>query len=137
MATPAAFIANPSVKLLSGLNKAQLLEVVRHYDLIVTSQEKSLKETLYLSVKNQLEDKGVLKKAELGVASDEASASEVQLQKPEADSEYLVLRERELALQETALKQELEIKRMQHELEMKKLELELKKTASSATTSRC
>ena len=60
MASPEAFIASPSEEL-SGLTKPQLCELATHYELLITAQEKNLKETLFLAVKYQLQRKGVLK----------------------------------------------------------------------------
>ncbi|KAK0138506.1 hypothetical protein N1851_024967 [Merluccius polli] len=132
-ASPEAFIASPSEEL-SGLTKPQLCDLSTHYDLLITAQERNLKETLFLAVKNQLQRKGVLKTdAPVSVDSDK-----LQLEKLLAEKEAQVFRDKELEQRRTLelrkLEHDLEIKRMEHEtrecerehaLAMKRLELEL------------
>ena len=134
MASPEAFIASPSEELLSGLTKLQLCELATQYELLITAQEKILKETLFLAVKYQLQRKGVLKTdAPVSVDSDK-----LQLEKLLVEKEARAFRDKELEQRRTLelrkLEHDLELKRMEHEthererehaLAMKRLELEL------------
>ena len=133
MATPEDFIAQPSEEGLSNLTKVQLCAVAEHYELTLTTLEKSLKETLFKSIKSQLVLKGVL----------ESDSDQLQFEKLKAEREARFLREKEIeserALEVRKLEHELQLKRMEmeerehereHALTLKKLDLELKQLPS-------
>ncbi|KAK0151950.1 hypothetical protein N1851_006690 [Merluccius polli] len=110
MASPQAFIDHPSEELLSGLTKPQLCDLVTHYDLVVTSHDKNLKETLFLAVRNQLKTKGILNGDD---------SEKLQLEKLLAEKEVRLSREKELEQSRT-----LELRKLEHDLEIKRLEYE-------------
>lgn len=141
------FVAKPSLELLSALNKDQLWAVAEHYELIITAQEKKLKVTLFLAVRNQLIEKGILTEEgsveqkddspeSVGETAGSAAAAaspaaadadkQLQLEKLKGERDARALREKELDLELRKLDQQLELQRMEHDyaLAMKKLELE-------------
>lgn len=132
MATLEDFIDNPSEELLSEFTKAQLCTVAEHFEISLTTQEKSLKETLLQTVRGELVLKGILK-------SEAASSDQITLEKLRAEKEERFLREKELESKQTSevnkFKYELELKRMEseerarereHAIALLRLELELK-----------
>ena len=109
MATPEDFIAKPSEEGLSSLTKVQLCAVADHYELALTTLEKSLKETLFKSIKSQLILKGVL----------ESDSDQLQFEKLKAEREARFLREKEIESERA-----LEVRKLEHELQLKRMEME-------------
>jgi len=112
MATPEGFIAKPSGAELSGLTKVQLCAVADHYQLALTTPEKSLKDTLFTSIKSQLILKGVLE-------PEAAPSDQLRLEKLKVERESMVLREKEMDS-----KRALEVRKLEYELELKRMEME-------------
>lgn len=99
------FVVSPSEDLLEKLTKDQLCEIVHHYELIITSQEKKLKETLVIAVKNQLFEKGVF--GDFSTSSEETS----EIEKGRAAGEIKIQKEIEFR----KLEQQFELKQLENE----------------------
>ncbi len=128
MASLEDFLKEPSDELLEFFTKDQLLQLASHYDIIITSSEKRLKDSVKDIIRNVLIDNGILKVRSVSLQPMVAPLSEAAIQ----------LRLKELALQEKQLEateRERQFKEKQMYLEYERFlkEFELK-TASERST---
>lgn len=130
MASVSEFFETPTLAFINKSKKAQLLEIIDHYGIVV--EGKNPKDELREAVLVSLFEGGILHKAELGVESQPTLAAPAVAPPTgltfEQQKELLAL---QFDLEKLRRAEKLELEKMRQDTERKKLELEQTRKASS------